>query len=77
MYVKAVVHQKNPASHEMAAWRVMGLKKGRSGLGEGAEDDFEVVGGWKNDGEDGGGKRILETMQKEGVLDAAVVVSRW
>lgn len=77
VYVGAVVHKKNPASHEMAAWRCMQLKKGKSGLGEGGEDDFEVVGGWKNDGEDGGGKRILETMQTEGILDAVVVVSRW
>lgn len=55
----------------------MALKKGRSGLGEGGDEDFEVNGGSKNDGEDGGGKRILETMKDEGVLDAVVVVSRW
>ena len=53
------------------------MKKGKSGLGERGEDDFEVVGGSKNDGEDGGGKRIVQIMEKEGVLDAVVVVSRW
>ena len=76
-YVGSVVHKKNPASHEMCAWRCMALKKGKSGLGEGGDEDFEVNGGSKNDGEDGGGKRILETMKDEGVLDAVVVVSRW
>ena len=61
------MHQKNPASHEMAVWRVIRLKKGKSGLGEDAEGDFEVMCGWKDDGdsEDGRCKRILETMQRD------------
>ena len=70
-----VVHAKKPATHEMAAWRCMCLKKGKTGLG--GEDDFEVTGGKKNDGEDGGGKVILNAMESEGVMDAVVVVTRW
>lgn len=70
-----VVHGANKASHEMRAWRYMALKKGRDGLG--GEDDFEVKCGSDDDGEDGGGKKVLRTMEAEGVLDAVVIVSRW
>lgn len=70
-----VVHGARPASHEIAAWRCMGLKAGRDGLR--GPDDFEVVSGKEDDGEDGGGRAVLRTMEKEGVLDALVIVSRW
>ena len=51
------------------------MKPGRSGLG--GPDDFAVVCGKEDDGEDGGGRCVLRTMEKEGVLDAVVIVSRW
>lgn len=70
-----VVHGEKSATHEMSAWRVMALKRDRDGLG--GEDDFEVQSHSDDDGEAGGGKRVLQTMQREGVLDAVVIVSRW
>ncbi|KAJ6589820.1 ribosomal protein S5 domain 2-type protein [Mycena vulgaris] len=70
-----VVHAQKPASHEMSAWRCMVPKTGCSGLG-GAED-FEVREGSADDGERWGGEKILTAMRKQGVIDAAVVVSRW
>lgn len=76
-HIRRVLHGARPASHEIAAWRWMTLKPGRTGLGEGAEDDFEVQSGSHDDGERWGGSKILNAMKEEGVLDAVVVVSRW
>lgn len=76
-HIRRVLHGAKPASHEMSAWRWMTLKNGRTGLGEGAEDDFEVQSGSNDDGERWGGSKILTVMKEEGVLDAVVVVSRW
>ncbi|KAJ7125086.1 ribosomal protein S5 domain 2-type protein [Mycena epipterygia] len=70
-----VVHAQKPASHEMSAWRCMVLKAGCTGLG--GPDDFEVREGSADDGERWGGEKILAAMRKQGVIDAAVVVSRW
>ena len=70
-----VVHGEKKATHEMYAYRVMALKRGHDGLG--GEDDFEVQSHNDDDGETYASKRILQMMQKEGVLDAVVVVSRW
>ena len=36
-----------------------------------------LLGGSEDDGEKYGGGRILKIMQREGVLDAVVIVSRW
>ncbi|TFK51052.1 hypothetical protein OE88DRAFT_1660287 [Heliocybe sulcata] len=72
---KRVVHEAKPASHEIAAWRCMVLKEGKTGL-EGV-DDFEVQSGWEDDGERYGGNKILKVMQTEGVIDVIVIVSRW
>ncbi|KAL5497839.1 hypothetical protein ACEPAH_2770 [Sanghuangporus vaninii] len=74
-YHKNVVHGSNPASHEICAWRCMNLKSGCDGLG--GPDDFELVSGKEDDGEDNGGRSVLRTMEKEGVIDAVVIVSRW
>lgn len=74
-HVKNVVHAARPASHEIAAWRCMTLKEGKLGLD--GPDDFEVQGGWEDDGEKYGGQRVLKVMQQEGVLDVIVIVSRW
>ncbi|KAJ7668623.1 ribosomal protein S5 domain 2-type protein [Mycena polygramma] len=74
-HLSKVVHAKKPASHEMSAWRCMVLKAGRTGLG--GPDDFEVREGSADDGERWGGEKILAVMRKQGVIDAAIVVSRW
>ena len=74
-HLKHVTHGARPASHEIAAWRCMVLKAGKTGLG--GPDDFEVVSGSDDDGEKYAGGRVLKVMQAEGVIDAVVVVSRW
>ncbi|EIN06578.1 ribosomal protein S5 domain 2-like protein, partial [Punctularia strigosozonata HHB-11173 SS5] len=74
---KNVVHASKPASHEIAAWRCMVLKPGKTGLSESIEDDFELSTGWDDDGERFGGVKILKTMEAEGIIDAVVIVSRW
>lgn len=53
----------------------MSLRPGRSGLG--GPDDFTLTQGSEDDGETGGGRAVLRAMEKEGVLDAVVVISRW
>lgn len=74
-HVKHVLHGSKPASHEIAAWRFMGLKTGRSGLG--GPDDFELNTGSADDGENWAGGQVLKTMQMHAVIDAVVIVSRW
>ena len=74
-HLKHVAHGARRATHEIAAWRCMVLKPGKSGLG--GPDDFEVVSGAEDDGEKYAGGRVLRVMQAEGVIDAVVVVSRW
>lgn len=59
----------------MGAWRCMVLKPGRTGLN--GPDDFVVEDGCEDGGERGAGVRVLRVMQREGVLDAVVVVCRW
>ncbi|KLO18942.1 ribosomal protein S5 domain 2-like protein [Schizopora paradoxa] len=75
-YHTEVVNGRNKASHEIAAWRCMVLKPGRTGL-QGADDDFEVKSGAQDDGENHGGRTVLMALTKEAVLDAVVIVSRW
>jgi len=53
----------------------MVLKHGRSGL-EGA-DDFELMVGSDDDGEQWAGPRVSKVMQAHAIIDAVVVVSRW
>ncbi|KAI0326330.1 ribosomal protein S5 domain 2-like protein [Cubamyces sp. BRFM 1775] len=74
-HLKHVTHGSRPATHEIAAWRCMVLKTGKTGLG--GPDDFEVIGGFDDDGEKYAGNKVLKVMQAEGVIDAVVVVSRW
>ncbi|KAA1470532.1 ribosomal protein S5 domain 2-like protein [Dentipellis sp. KUC8613] len=74
-YLSRVVHGSKPASHEIAAWRCMSLKAGKTGLD--GEDDFEVIEGSEDDGEGRAGARVLKAMQTEAVMDAVVIVSRW
>ncbi|KAJ7076823.1 ribosomal protein S5 domain 2-type protein [Mycena belliarum] len=74
-HLKNVVHAQKPASHEMSAWRCMLLKPGCSGLG--GPEDFELREASADDGERAGGGKILSVMRNQGVIDAAVVVSRW
>jgi putative IMPACT (imprinted ancient) family translation regulator len=74
-HLKHIIHRDNPASHEIAAWRCMVLKKGRTGLG--GPDDFELSAGSVDDGERWAGEKVLKTMEMHAVIDAVVVVSRW
>jgi putative IMPACT (imprinted ancient) family translation regulator len=70
-----IVHGPNKAAHEIAAWRYMDLKTGKSGTG--GPNDFEVKGNYDDDNEKYGGNRILKVMQSNGIIDAVVIVSRW
>ncbi|KIK94779.1 hypothetical protein PAXRUDRAFT_142154 [Paxillus rubicundulus Ve08.2h10] len=78
---KAAVHHHKHVVHagkevyEISAWRCMVLKAGRTGLG--GTDDFELVVGYDDDGEQRAGSKVLKVMQTEGVIDAVVIVSRW
>ncbi|KAJ3575057.1 hypothetical protein NP233_g1358 [Leucocoprinus birnbaumii] len=74
-YVKHVLHANRKATHEIAAWRCMGVKPGCSGLG--GPEEFHVVSGSTDDGERWAGDRTLKVMQNLAVIDAVVVVSRW
>jgi putative IMPACT (imprinted ancient) family translation regulator len=60
-HLKHVVHATKPASHEIAAWRCMSLKNGRTGL-EG-EDDFELQTGSEDDGENWAGGKVLKVSE--------------
>ena len=62
-------------AYAIAAWRVMVVKPGKTGLG--GSDDFEVCEGWEDGGERWAGRRVLGVMQREAVVDAIVVVHRW
>ncbi|KAJ7647660.1 ribosomal protein S5 domain 2-type protein [Roridomyces roridus] len=74
-HITNVTHAHKPASHEMYAWRCMVLKAGRTGLA--GPHDFEVREGCSDDGERGGGEKILAVLRSQGVLDAVCIVSRW
>ncbi|KAH8112854.1 ribosomal protein S5 domain 2-like protein [Phellopilus nigrolimitatus] len=74
-YHARVAHGAHPASHEITAWRCMALRSRCDGLR--GPEDFELVQGLEDDGEDNGGRRVLRTMEREGVIDAVVIVSRW
>ncbi|KAH9944780.1 ribosomal protein S5 domain 2-like protein [Amylocystis lapponica] len=74
-HLKRVVHGARPATCEVAAWRCMVLRAGRSGLD--GPDDFELRAGCDDDGEKHAGARVLRVLQEAGVIDAVVVVSRW
>jgi putative IMPACT (imprinted ancient) family translation regulator len=74
-HLKHVVHGPKRATHEIAAWRCMVLKKDQTGLR--GPEDFELKTGSDDDGEKWGGEKILKVMQSEGVIDAVVIVSRW
>lgn len=74
-HLKHVVHASKPASHEIAAWRCMVPKAGKTGL-EGP-DDFHLVTGSQDDGENWAGAKVLNTMQAQSTIDAVVIVSRW
>ncbi|THH11824.1 hypothetical protein EW146_g7907 [Bondarzewia mesenterica] len=74
-HLKRVLHGSKPASHEIAAWRCMVLKPGRTGFT--GNEDFEVQEGSDDDRENWAGGRVLKVMQAEAVIDAVVIVSRW
>ncbi|KAH0829160.1 hypothetical protein J3R83DRAFT_2669 [Lanmaoa asiatica] len=66
---------KDKEVYAIAAWRCMAVKPGRTGLG--GPEEFEVGDGCEDGGERWAGKRVLGVMQREGVIDAVVIVSRW
>ncbi|TRM69087.1 hypothetical protein BD626DRAFT_5427 [Schizophyllum amplum] len=74
-HLRNVAHGARPASHEMHAWRCMQTRPGMTGLG--GPEEFELVKGSADDGEQWSGNRILKVMEAHGTLDAVVVVSRW
>ena len=74
-YLKHHVHGSKPASHEIAAWRCMVLKHGLTGLN--GPEDFELMQGSTDDGENWAGGKVLKVMQGLAIIDAVVVVSRW
>ncbi|KAH8087808.1 ribosomal protein S5 domain 2-like protein [Cristinia sonorae] len=74
-HVRNVLHGSKRATHEIAAWRCMVLKSGKSGLG--GPEDFELRSGSEDDGEKYAGERVLRTMRSEGAMDAVVIISRW
>ncbi|CUA72172.1 hypothetical protein RSOLAG22IIIB_00835 [Rhizoctonia solani] len=59
--------------HHMSGWRVLMLKPGMKGL---EEDAFEVQQGWDDDGEQRGGKAVLDVIEQMGLCDVVVIVSR-
>ncbi|KAG8699022.1 hypothetical protein FRC08_005546 [Ceratobasidium sp. 394] len=74
---KILAHMKRQytdAQHHMAAWRCLILKDGMSGL-EG-EHAFTVDAGCCDDGESRGGKTVMDVLEKSGLSDVLVVVSR-
>lgn len=74
---KILAHMKRNYSeyqHHMAGWRYLVLKPGMTGL-EG-EDAFTVEQGSVDDGETRGGKAVLDVIEKMGMCDVLVVVSR-
>ncbi|QRW15336.1 thiamin biosynthesis protein [Ceratobasidium sp. AG-Ba] len=60
--------------HHMAAWRCLVLKDGMTGL-EG-QHAFMVESGCCDDGESRGGKTVMDVLEKSGLSDVLVVVSR-
>ncbi len=74
-HLKYHVHRQRKATHEIAAWRLMVLKAGKTGLD--GPDDFELIQGSKDDGESWAGGKVLKVMQNMAVIDAVVIVSRW
>lgn len=66
---------KRGSSHDMYAYRVFELKRGRTGLS--GPDDFSLQEDKEDDGERWGGDRVLKVARDEGASDVLVVVSRW
>lgn len=63
------------ATHDIHAWRVLELKRGRNGLG--GPNDYGIEEGHEDDGEKWGGEKVLRAMKEMGAVDLLVVVSRW
>ncbi|CBQ68969.1 conserved hypothetical protein [Sporisorium reilianum SRZ2] len=66
---------KRGSSHDMYAYRVLELKRARSGLA--GPDDFSLLEDKEDDGERWGGDRVLRVAREQGAADVLVVVSRW
>lgn len=72
---RAVPPAKRKSTHDMYAYRVMQLKRGRSGLG--GPNDFGTEEGTEDDGETWGAEKIMRVIRTMGASDVLVVVSRW
>ena len=68
-HLKYYVHRQRKATHEIAAWRLMVSKAGKTGVD--GPDDFELIQGSKGDGESWAGGKVMA------VIGAVVIVSRW
>ncbi|KAJ3113443.1 hypothetical protein HDU96_003383 [Phlyctochytrium bullatum] len=62
------------ATHNIRAWRYLNLRPGRSGE---SEEDFIVMEGFEDDGEQWAGSKLLKLMQVSGACDCVVVCTRW
>lgn len=78
LFPRAFAHldpRRRGATHDVHAWRVLELKRGRDGLG--GPNDFGLEQGSDDDGERWAGERLLRVMQRLGAVDVLLVVSRW
>ncbi|PKI83837.1 hypothetical protein MVES1_002357 [Malassezia vespertilionis] len=67
--------QRRVSTHDIYAYRVLQLKRGRSGLG--GPDDFGIEQGTEDDGESWGAEKVMRVIRELGASDVMVVVSRW
>lgn len=58
-------------------WRTLGLKVGKTGAGEGGEEDWVVRMGSDDDDEKNAGATVKRVLEEAGAVDVAVVVSRY
>ena len=65
------------ADHEILGWRTLGLKVGKTGAGEGGEEDWVVRMGSDDDDEKNAGATVKRVLEEAGAVDVAVVVSRY
>lgn len=72
---KSIPPAKRKSTHNMFAYRVMQLKRGRSGLG--GPNDFGTEEGTEDDGETWGAEKIMRVISAMGASDVLVIVSRW
>lgn len=70
-----VPNNKRGSSHDMFAFSVLVLKRGRDG--KDGPEDWTIKDGKEDDGEKWGGDRIERVIKQEGGSDLICIVSRW